>query len=338
MPTTTADQPQGPSLEEAAQRMEGLLDLEDGNQDAPSQADKEAPARGAVDSALTDEGVAAETASEETTADEADTDEAEAAETEDDAEATDAKQPQMVTVKIDGKTETVPLDEALQGYQRHRDYSRKTADLANERRQVDEQAKAVKEERQTYTTMLVALRNQLQQGQEAEPNWDEVYQADPIGYARKRDEWRDKQDKLAAANFELQRLQSLQQQEQAENLKKVVAQGRQKMVELHPAWKDQKVWDADRQAIVAYAQQTAGYSAEEIAQAYDPRAIVLLQKARLYDELMAKRPTPVAPKGPKVASAGAAPQGTTSRLNAAQQRLAKSGSVSDAAKVFEQII
>lgn len=329
MPTTTADQPQGPSLEEAAQRMESLLDLDDGNQDTTSQADKEAPAE-------TDEGVAADAETEETPA-QAETAEAEAAETDDDTEATGAEQPQMVTVKIDGRTETVPLDEALQGYQRHRDYSRKTADLANERRQVDEQAKAVKEERQTYATMLVALRNQLQTGQEAEPDWNQVYEADPIGYARKRDEWRDKQDKLAAANYELQRLQSVQQQEQAENLKQVVAQGRQKMVELHPAWKDQKVWDADRQAIVAYA-QTRGYSPEEIAQAYDPRAIVSLHKARLYDELMAKRPQPVVSRGPKVASAGAAPQGTASRLNAAQQRLARSGSVSDAAKVFEQLL
>ena len=124
------------------------------------------------------------------------------------------------------------------------------------------------QERQTYATMLVALRNQLQSSQEAEPDWNQVYEADPIGYARKRDEWRDKQDKLAAANYELQRLQSVQRQEQAESLKQVVAQGRQKMAELNPAWKDTKVWDADRAKIVEYAQRPeVGYSAEEIAQA-----------------------------------------------------------------------
>jgi hypothetical protein len=327
---TTADKPQGPSLEDAAKRMEGLLDLPD-NQD--DQADA------AVDEAPDTEGVAAETASEETTADEAGADKVEAAEADEDTEATDAEQPQMVTIKIDGKTETVPLDEALQGYQRHRDYSRKTADLANDRRQVEEQAKAVLEERQTYATMLVALRDQLKTSQEAEPNWDEVYQADPVGYARRRDEYRDKQDKLAAANFELQRLQSVQQQENAENLKKVVADGRTKMFDLNPAWKDQKVWEADRQRLVQYAAQVAGYSNEEIAQAYDPRAIVLLHKARLYDELMAKRPKPAVGTGPRVASAGAAPaQGNVTRLNAAQQRLAKSGRIADAAKVWEQLI
>ena len=46
------------------------------------------------------------------------------------------------------------------------------------------------------------------------------------------------------------------------------------MLDLLPAWKDQKVWEADRQRIVEYAKSVAGYSNEEIAQAYDPRAIV----------------------------------------------------------------
>jgi hypothetical protein len=332
MPTTTADQPQGPSLADAAKRMEGLLDLEEkGNQDTSDQAADEAPAD------EKDEGVAADAKSEETTAP-AETDEAEATEAKDETETADVEEPQMVTIKIDGKTETVPLEEALSGYQRHRDYSRKTADLANVRREVEQQAETVKQERQTYATMLVALRDQLQSTQPQEPNWDEVYKTDPIGYARQRDEWRDKQDKIAAANFELQRVQSLQQKDNAETLAKMVQDGRAKMLDENPSWKDHKVWEADRSAIVEYALKV-GYSREEIAQAYDPRAVLAMHKARLYDELMAKKPQPVLAKGPKVASAGAASQGGNyAKLNAAQQRLAKSGRIDDAAKVFEQLL
>jgi hypothetical protein len=331
MPTTTADTPKGPGLAEAAKAFEGLLDREDGTLDADKQAAEVAPAD-------TDEGVADAEADSQETAAKADGEEAEAADEDEKPEEAEGDEPAMVTVKIDGKTETVPLEEALKGYQRHRDYSRKTAELANERRQLDEHANAVKEERQTYATMLVALRDQLSTSQEAEPNWDEVYKADPVGYARRRDEWRDKQDKLAAANFELQRLQSLQQKENVEQLAKVVQQGRERMLSMNPAWKDTKVWETDRQRIVEYA-QTVGYSTEEIGQAYDPRAILLLHKARLYDELMANKPKPAAAKGPRVASAGAAPaQGVSQRLNAAQQRLAKSGRVQDAAKVFEQLL
>jgi hypothetical protein len=306
--------------------MEGLLFADEEQTDQTEKA----PADG--------EGVAAEAKSQETVADEQEaTDEVEATETDDQTETQDDQRPQMVTVTIDGKAETIPLEEALKGYQRHSDYTRKTASLANDRQQLVEQTKAVSDERQTYATMLVALRDQLQAMQPEEPDWSEVYKSDPVGYARRRDEWRDKQEKIAAAQFELQRLQSLQQKEQAENLAKTVQQGRAKMLELHPPWKDQKVWEEDRQRLVSYARDVAGYSTEEISQAYDPRAILLLHKARLYDELMAQKPKPVVAKGPKVASAGAAQTGS-SKLNAAQQRLAKSGRMEDAARVFEQLI
>jgi hypothetical protein len=90
---------------------------------------------------------------------------------------------------------------------------------------------------------------------------------------------------------------------------------------------------------VQYLRTTGGYSAEEISQAYDPRAVVLADKARRWDELMANKPKPVAKAGPKVAAAGpAVPAGVTARLNSAQQRLAKSGRMQDAARVFEQLL
>ena len=336
MPTTTTDkpaaapkQPQGPTLEEAALRMEGLLDLREASQGLTKDAEQEAH---------TDDGEGvAETEAQETT-DETVRAEGEATEAEGETEATETEQP-MVTVTIDGKTEQVTLDEVAKGYQRYSDYSRKTAELANQRRELEAQAKAVGDERQTYATMLAALRDQLTASREEEPDWNKVYEADPVGYARRRDEWRDKHEKIAAANFELQRLHGLQQEENAKQLSQMVQKGRAKMLDLMPAWKDQKVWESDRQAIVQYA-QSAGYSPEEIAQAYDPRAIVSLHKARLYDELMAKKPMlkPVR-TGPRVASAGASNEANVAtRLNAAQQRLAKSGRLEDAAKVFEALI
>jgi hypothetical protein len=332
MPTPNSDTPaQGPRLEDAARAFEGLLDREDGTPESSEPDAKEVPAD------TVDESVAAEAPPEETPADEAETGEDEAS-VPDDAEAAESEE-SLVTVRFDGKSEQIPLREVVKGYQRHADYTAKTQQLANERQQFAAQQQATREERETYAAMLGALKEQLEGAKEIEPDWNAVWTNDPIGYARKRDEWRDKQDKLAAANYELQRLQVIKQQEHAESLKKTVETGRQRMMDLVPAWKDQTTWDSDRQKIVEYAQKVAGYSPEEVAQAYDPRAVVLLHKARLYDELLANRPKPVAARGPRVASAGPAPpSGTSARLNAAQQRLAKSGRIADAAKVFEQLI
>jgi len=298
--------------------------------ETPDSPAEEAPAD-------SDEGVAADAEAQETP-EETPEAEAEAPEAEDSEEAHDQKEPHYVTVTENGKSERRPLEEVTKGYLRQQDYTRKTESLSQERKALEQHNEAVRQERQTYATMLVALRDQLQAMQPQEPDWDEVWKSDPVGYARQRDEWREKQDKLAASNYELQRLQTLQQQEQAKNLAELVTKNRARMLDMQPAWKDQKRWEADRQRIIEYAQKPeVGYSAEEISQAYDPRAIILLDKARRFDELMAQKPKPVTTNGPRVASAGAAPRGNNA-LNAAQQRLAKSGSVHDAAKVFEQLL
>ena len=331
MPTTTADQPtpQGPSLEEAALRFEGLLDLQEteGNPE-PSDA--------AADAARTNgESVAADAKSKETPQEEQGSDEVEASEETDGTEEV-AEAPVTITVKLDGKTQTISAEEAANGYQRYADYTRKTEQLAAERKTIEEQAGAVQQERQTYATMLVALRDQLQELQPEEPDWAEVYRTDPVGYARRRDEFRDKQDKIAAAKFELNRIRGEERKEQEANLRKLQVEKRAQMFELMPVWKDPKVWEADRQAIIKYTSEW--YTTQEIANAYDPRAIFLFNKARLWDELQANQPKPTAVKRPSVASAGPARDTSSNRLNAAQQRLAKSGRIEDAAKVFEQLI
>jgi hypothetical protein len=230
------------------------------------------------------------------------------------------------------------LEEVTKGYQRQADYSRKMKALHEERESFATERKAVTDERATYKTMLGALQEQLQALQPQEPDWDEVYRTDPVGYARRRDEWRDKQDKIAAAKFELERVQGEERKEHEAAIRKVVAENRAKMLDKNPAWKDPKVWEADRVKLVSYARE-CGYSDEEISAAVDPRALIWGHKARLYDELMANKPKPAVVKRPAAAPAGASRDGaTTGRLNAAQQRLAKSGRIEDAAKVFEQII
>jgi hypothetical protein len=336
MPTTTADQPtpQGPSLEEAALRIEGLLDLQEteGNPEPSADAD---------DAAHTDgEGVAADAKTKETPAPEETQEvEAEASEETESTETADEAPGEItIEVKVDGKTKSISAEEAANGYQRYADYTRKTEQLAAERKEFEDHAKAVQEERQTYATMLVALRDQLQELQPEEPDWAEVYRTDPVGYPRRRDEWRDKQDKIAAAKFELERIQSVERKEQEANLAKLQAEKKAEMFEMVPEWKNPTVWEADRQKILKYAREVCKYSDKEIANAYDPRAIVYMNKARLWDELQANKPKPAAVKRPGVAPAGASRDTTSNKLNAAQQRLAKSGRIEDAAKVFEQII
>jgi len=245
---------------------------------------------------------------------------------------------QLVTVTVNGKTEQIPLEEAVKGYQRQADYSRKTQALSEERKTLDAEKQAVLEERSQYAQLLNALQQQIQSAAPQEPDWQKLYETDPMEWVRQREIWRDRQEKMTAAQFEAQRIQTLQAQEQQAQLAKVVQEGRQKLVELVPAWKDAKKWEADRVGLLDYGQQL-GFSADELNATYDPRAVVALYKAMQYDTLMAKRPQAAPPrvKSAPAGSASSAPR-PQSDVTKAKQRLAQSGKVADAAALFENFI
>jgi len=266
----------------------------------------------------------------------ADDDEASADDDDDDAEEDEI---QLVTVKIDGKEEQIPLSEAIANYQRQADYTKKTQALAEQRKAVEQEAAQATVERQQYAQLLSALTEQLQSMQSQEPDWNRLYNEDPLEYVRQKDIWRDNQEKLQAAQYEQQRIQALNQQQQAAQLQQIVEHNRSRLLEQVPAWNDKAKWEADRKALRDYGIE-AGFSDEELNQAYDSRAVVALYKAMKYDRMMAKRPTKSQPNGPKLARAGSsttAPRSTT-QLTKAKQRLAKTGSVRDAAAAFELLL
>jgi len=320
----------------AAQSFEAMLAGGNSDLNAPeyAEAPNEAPAQEAEafegevnEDETADASSEAEVASEDETA------------AEDEGTEDAAPEVQLVTVTINGKTEQIPLDEAVKGYQRQADYSRKTAALSEERKGFEAERQAVTQERAQYAQLLTALQQQVQATMQQEPDWQKLYDTDPLEYVRQKDVWRERQDKLAAAQFESQRLATLQAQEQQAALAKLVAENREKLTQAIPAWKDSKKWDADRPKLLEYGQKL-GFTAEELGQTYDHRAVVALYKAMQFDALNANRPQPVASKGPKAASAGSAASAprAASEVTKAKQRLAQTGRLGDAASLFEAFL
>lgn len=318
----------------AAQSFEAML--AGGNSDLNAPEYKEAPTEAPAQEAEAFEGEVNEDETADAQAEVASEDEP-AAEDED----TDGSQPevQLVTVTINGKTEQIPLDEAVKGYQRQADYSRKTSALSEERKAFEAERQTVTQERAQYAQLLTALQQQVQANLQQEPDWQRLYDTDPLEYVRQKDVWRERQDKLAAAQFESQRLTALQAQEQNNYLAKLVQENRAKLTEAIPAWKDSKKWEADRPKLLEYGQKL-GFTAEELGQTYDSRAVVALYKAMQFDALNANRPQPVTNKGPKTASAGSASTApkSASDVTKAKQRLAQTGRLGDAASLFEAFL
>ena len=241
----------------------------------------------------------------------------------------------LVTVKIDGKTQEIPLKEALEGYQRQSDYSRRMNELRQEKASFEQEFEAVRTERQQYATLINALDAQLKEMMPQEPDWERLHKEDPLNFPLVEKQWRDYQARLAATQAEKERLSYLQQKEEQDRLKTIVDQGRQYLVKQVPEWNDPNKWNEARSRLKEYGQKV-GYSEDELAQAYDPRAILVLEKARKYDELIAKRPQPDKKEGPKPLRSGtpaSAPKQQT-EVTRAKMRLSKTGSIEDAAKLF----
>ena len=323
-----ASVPAGPmNLAEAANALEGILPV-DGEQ---SPEETQLPESEEDDGAASGEELSADADATDDVTQEEQSEEGENSEEQD--------QPTVFTVKVDGKEVEVTLDELQKGYSRTQDYTRKTQQIAEIRKQVEAENEAVRAERAQYAQMLGALQAQLQ-GADAQIDWDRLYQEDPIEWVRQKEVMREKQEKLQAIQFEQQRVAQLAQQEQQQQLQAHLQEQHAKLLEVIPEWKDPAKAKAEKQLLVEFGQKT-GFTPEELKAIVDHRAVVALRKAALYDQMMTKRKaiTPVTNNGPRPAKPGAAGRvSQTTEAVRAKQRLAKTGRVEDAASAIYQLL
>jgi hypothetical protein len=335
------------SFDTAVAAFEQILDREDAaTTDQPKRKPERKEAEGDEPEALTADPEDETADDDDADAEEADSDDDEGAEEEADADAEDDDEgdedpDRLVTVKIDGKTQKIKLSEAIAGYQRQADYSRKTEALASERKAIEAEVAAVRQERGQYAYLLENLAKQLDTAAAREPDWERLKAEDPVEFAVKRLEWQEMTERRRAIHAEQQRLQVTAAREAQQAFKSTVEAERAKLHEAIPAWKDEKRWAKDRVAIREYGQKL-GFTEEELTGAADSRAIVALYKAMKFDQLAEKKPVPVrpsanAPRPLPTGSANKPPARVTERIKA-EKRLAKTGSVDDAAKFFEHLL
>ena len=324
-PTPAASVVQGPmNMAEAADALAGMLP--DEGQEESSEAQ------------LPDEGAAGD----EELLDDADasSDETDSEQSDEEGDSEEEEQPQVFTVKVDGKEVEVTLDELQKGYSRTQDYTRKTQQIAEVRKQTEAELQEVRAEREQYAQLLGALQAQVQQAAQPQVDWDRLYQEDPIEWVRQRELVRENQEKAAAIHSEQQRLAQLSQQEQAQQRQMLLAQEQEALVAAIPEWKDAKKAQAEKAMLVQFGQKV-GFTPDELKNVIDHRAVVMLRKAALYDQMMSKRGQikPVTNNGPRPAKPGAAGRvSSNTEAMRAQQRLAKTGRVDDAADAIYKLL
>ena len=217
------------------------------------------------------------------------------------------EQPEVYTVKVDGEEFEVTQDELLSGYSRTKSFTKRSMELAEQRKAFEQEAAQVKQMRDMYAQQLEQVQGQLQQAiPEQEPDWaalaKEYPAEDLIVYKAQLDQQKEQARHVEA---ERQRIQQEQAQEQQVFRQKHLEAQRVEMLDRIPAWSNEDTRNAERQEIIKYA-QSRGFSQEEVSQASDSRAVELLYKAWQWDKLQKK--TPAAKKkvksAPKMAKAG----------------------------------
>jgi hypothetical protein len=263
---------------------------------------------------------------------------------ESDSESTPEAEP-LYRVKVDGEEFDVPLDELRNGYSRQQHFTKQSQKLAQERKQFDAEFRQVQEERQQYVQLLSALESQIQNmDSQPEPDWDSLYESDPIEASRQQHEWNRfnlaKNEKLQAAQAEKQRVAQIEQREQMEQYKTLLSQEAQRLKEVIPEWKDEKRATKERTELKNYLLKQ-GVSEEEVSALVKADHVKVLRKAMLYDKGKRKvsnqknnptRRTRVMKSGAKLAPK------VQDKYKKATSNLKKSGKWQDAAQAVSMLL
>lgn len=215
-------------------------------------------------------------------------------------------QEQLYTVKVDGEEIEVSLDEALQGYQRQQAFTKRSMEIAEQRKAAEQEAAQAKQARDYYAQQLEVLAQQIQQTIPQEPDWVALArEVTAEEYNAIRAEYDNRKANLSKVEQERQAVAQQQAAEREQMLHEHLRAQRSEMLNRIPQWKDDDVRNKERLQVVEYA-RNIGFSEEEVAQATDARAVELLYKAMQWDNLQRKKPNAKkrTRQAPKMAKAG----------------------------------
>jgi hypothetical protein len=319
------------TISDATSAIEGMLSAsEDSNEQPETVENTEVEEVEELEEEETDE-------SEEEESDDADEDDSEI-EDEDEVE-----EEQTFTVKAAGEEKQVTLDELKKSYQLGSDYTKKTQELAEQRKVIETEAKAIIEARQVrdeYSQRLQAVEQFLTGTNDSQEDLTSMKENDPIGYAVRVAEMTEKKEQLQLIRAEQSRIAQQQQADRNQQMQKFIQQEAAKLTEVLPEFSDKTKGEQIRNEIRNYGKQI-GFTDEELGSVYDSRHVLTLHKAMMYDKLVKSKPgmKKKVSEAPRMAKNGAkVKESVTDKTKKQMQRLRQTGSARDAAAIFENFM
>ena len=344
-PHLAGELPKSPgSISEAQDALLGLMD----SIEKPEEEEKASPSEEVTEDAL--EETSDEVEEEETEDETLEDDESEESQ-EEEVEDEDETESAVYTVKVNGQDVEVSEDELIKGYSRQQDYTQKTQQLAEYKRQMDAAAQGMQQEiaqtqqmRAQYvdalSTSIDANYAHLQQF--ANIDWERLKTENREEYLTKRDDYRQAQEGIEQLKAQAGQAQQQQQQEMQVQHQQMLQEEHTKMVSILPEWNDPDTQRAIAKSLSEFA-LSKGYTQEELSQLVDHRSILVLMQAKAYEDMTRKQHEVRAKKvknKPNVIKTKAKRgkgEASTSKRKEKMKRLQTTGHVDDAASLLEDI-
>lgn len=271
--------------------------------------------------------------SDEPSQDESDEDDEEQSDdrrVDDDEQDDDEVEQPRYRVKVSGEEVEVTLDELLKGYSRTQDYTRKTQETAALRQQAEQTLQAFQARAMQYEQGLQALAAQLQRDSGQEPDWDKLYEENPLEFTYQRAKWEKIKQQQVALAREYQQAQQQRQYAEQQMLASTLEKELTSLVDKIPEYKNPESRTKIQRELREYA-ANLGFAKEELDSTTDHRAVVALWKAMQYDKIAARKKD-IAPRVERVAQPTKAntPAGSSQR-NKAMERFKRNPTARNAA-------
>ena len=250
-------------------------------------------------------------------------------------EAEDAGHEELFTVKVDGQEVKVPLEDLKRSYSGQAYIQKGMQEAASAKKEAEGVYLALLEERQKTSELLTQLQSGQLIAAPTPPN-RELFDKDPIGYMEAKVQYDEDVQAWSNQQYAIQQAAQAQEAQMQAALQVHLRDQMKELADAVPDFADAEKAGKLRDQLMSYGAKE-GYTAEELGQVVDHRAIKVLRKAMLYDQIVARRgeadkkaegAKPFVKPGTK----RPARTGKAKARQTAASRMKKSGSVDDVAK------
>jgi hypothetical protein len=251
-------------------------------------------------------------------------------------EIADLSGPNTYSIKVDGEDVSVTLDDLKRDYSGQQYIQKGMKQAAESRKQAEEAYNGLNQQRQQLEQLMQQVQQQGVMVQPTPPTREQLTD-DPLGYIEADAAYREDMGKFQHQQQQLGQQQQAMQQAQGQASK---AHLQEQMTELQraiPDFGDAAKAPKMKERLLKQG-INEGYSSEEMSSIVDHRAMKVLHKAMLYDQMMAgtssvesklKKARPLMKAGSKKQ-----PDSVAKKHSKQMSQLKKSGSVADAAALL----